>query len=242
MTDTPKRHWGPRLSKATFWLGIGSAVIAVFAAYGSGFGLWHFTAAFLAIGICLLAAVIALLIGIPAALITRTRQSVIGLLAALGLLGVMGYWISVGAKVPPIHDVSTNITNPPAFRTLSLRADNLEGVDTIEKWRELHGKAYGDIKPLTIAKPAAEVMAAAKAIVEARGWAIAYAGTDRIEATETQSPFKFKDDVLIVATPSADGKATQIDMRSVSRVGMSDLGFNAKRIRALTADLGKAVN
>ena len=237
MTDTTNGHWGPRLSKTTFWLGIGSAVIAVLAAYGSGFGLWNFKLAFLAIGICLLAAVIALLIGIPAVLITRTRQAFVGLLAALGLLSVMGYWVSVGAKVPAIHDVSTNITNPPAFKTLSLRTDNLEGVETIEKWRELHGQAYGDIKPLTVAKPAAEVMAAAKKIVEARGWTIAYAGTDRIEATETQSPFKFKDDVLIVATPSADGKTTQIEMRSVSRVGISDLGFNANRIRALRADV-----
>jgi uncharacterized protein (DUF1499 family) len=242
MTETAKGHWGPRLSKATFWLGIGAVTIAIFAAYGSGFGLWHFTMAFLAIAVCLLAAVIALLIGIPAVMITRTRQSVIGLLAALGLIGVMGYWINMGVKAPPLHDVSTNIAAPPAFKTLTLRADNLQGVDTIEKWRELHAKGYGDIKPLTFAKPAAEVMAAAKAIVEARGWAIAYAGADRIEATETQSPFKFKDDVLIVATPSADGTSTQVDMRSVSRVGLSDLGFNANRIRVLTSDLQKAVN
>ncbi len=234
--------WRNRLSKATFWLGIGSVVIAVFAAYGSGFGLWGFRLAFAAIAICLLAAIIALLIGIPAVMMARTRQSLIGLIAALGLLGTLGYWVSVGAKVPPIHDVTTNLANPPAFKTLTLRADNLEGVDTVQKWRELHAKAYGDIRTLTIAKPAAEVMTAAKALVEARGWAVAYAGVDRIEATETQSPFKFKDDVLIIATPSADGKSTQIDMRSVSRVGVSDLGFNANRIRAITNDLQKAAN
>lgn len=237
---TQASPWRYRLSTATYWLGIGSVVIAVAAAYGSGFGLWGFRLAFAAIAICLLAAIIALLIGIPAVMMARTRQSLIGLFAALGLIGTLGYWISIGAKVPPIHDVTTNLANPPAFKTLTLRADNLEGVDSVEKWRELHGQAYGDIKPLSIAKPAAEVMAAAKKIVEARGWAIAYAGVDRIEATETQSPFKFKDDVLIIATPSVDGKSTQVDMRSVSRVGLSDLGFNAKRVRALIADIKAA--
>jgi uncharacterized protein (DUF1499 family) len=60
---------------------------------------------------------------------------------------------------------------------------------------------------------------------------------DRLEATATESPFKFKDDVVIVATATADGQSSLVNMRSVSRVGASDFGLNAKRIREFLATL-----
>jgi uncharacterized protein (DUF1499 family) len=228
-----------RVGKTTATLGIASAVIAAVAAYGSGFGLWHFTIAFLAIAVALVLAIVAVLGGVTT-LIRRKplgTSGIVGIIAALGFLGIMGYWINKGANSPPLHDVSTNLETPPAFTTLTLRADNLLGVDTVENWRALHAKAYGDIKPVTLAKPAPAAMAAIKSLVEARGWEVALATPERIEATETQSPFKFKDDVVIIATPSADAKSVQIDVRSVSRVGLSDLGLNADRVRALLTDI-----
>jgi len=72
---------------------------------------------------------------------------------------------------------------------------------------------------------------------EAMGWDIvaqdASAGT--LEATATTALFGFKDDVSIRL--SADAGATKVDMRSVSRVGVSDLGANAARIEAYFAAL-----
>ncbi|MGH7254552.1 MAG: DUF1499 domain-containing protein, partial [Nitrospirales bacterium] len=41
--------------------------------------------------------------------------------------------------------------------------------------------------------------------------------------------FGFKDDVVIRITPVGDD--TRVDVRSVSRVGRSDVGTNAQRIR-----------
>ena len=78
------------------------------------------------------------------------------------------------------------------------------------------------------------------------GWTIvdANAQDGRIEATDTTRWFRFKDDIIIRVRPSQDGSTTAtpasiIDVRSVSRVGKSDLGTNARRIRnylkALTA-------
>ena len=43
----------------------------------------------------------------------------------------------------------------------------------------------------------------------------------------------FKDDIAIRLRTNAQG--TVVDLRSVSRVGESDLGANAKRIRAFVA-------
>ena len=228
-----------RVSKTTATLGIASAVVAAVAAYGSGFGLWHFMFAFIAIAVAIVFAIVALIGGITTLIRKKPLGTggIIGLIAALGFLGVMGFWINKGVNSPPLHDVSTNLAAPPSFTKLTLRADNFIGVDTVENWRAIHAKAYGDIKSVTIAKPAPEAMVAIKALVEARGWDIALATPERIEATETQSPFKFKDDVVIVATPSPDATSTQIDVRSVSRVGLSDLGMNADRVRALLADI-----
>ncbi|MEE4110150.1 MAG: DUF1499 domain-containing protein, partial [Halieaceae bacterium] len=51
----------------------------------------------------------------------------------------------------------------------------------------------------------------------------------RIEATDTTFWFGFKDDVVIRI--EAAGSGSRLDMRSKSRVGRSDVGANAERIR-----------
>jgi len=58
----------------------------------------------------------------------------------------------------------------------------------------------------------------------------ASSGQLRIEATDTTFWFGFKDDVVIRITPEQEG--SRVDVRSLSRVGKSDVGTNAKRIRA----------
>ena len=105
-------------------------------------------------------------------------------------------------------------------------------------------KLYPPINTLMIAKPKAEVLAAAKALVEKRGWDIVteeFGGDDEtgvIEATETTGWFGFKDDVAIHVLAGPDGTSI-VDMRSVSRVGLSDLGANAKRVGNFLRDLAR---
>jgi uncharacterized protein (DUF1499 family) len=64
------------------------------------------------------------------------------------------------------------------------------------------------------------------------GWEIVAADSAamRIEATATTRWFGFKDDVVVRIQPADSG--SRIDVRSVSRVGRSDVGTNAKRIRS----------
>jgi uncharacterized protein (DUF1499 family) len=59
----------------------------------------------------------------------------------------------------------------------------------------------------------------------------------RIEVTDTTSWFGFKDDVVVRLTPAPVG--CRIDFRSVSRMGQSDVGSNARRIKAYIARLKK---
>jgi uncharacterized protein (DUF1499 family) len=59
----------------------------------------------------------------------------------------------------------------------------------------------------------------------------------RIEATDTTTFFGFKDDIVVRLTPIAG--RTVVDVRSVSRIGRSDVGTNARRIREYLAALSR---
>jgi uncharacterized protein (DUF1499 family) len=74
------------------------------------------------------------------------------------------------------------------------------------------------------------------------GWVVVAAvpAEGRIEATDTTRWFGFKDDVVVRVAPAAGG--SRVDVRSVSRVGRSDLGTNARRIRAFLRELRAAIS
>jgi len=61
------------------------------------------------------------------------------------------------------------------------------------------------------------------------------AAEGRIEANTTSMLYGFTDDVVVRVV--ADGAGSKVDVRSKSRVGRSDLGQNAKRIRAFLREL-----
>lgn len=91
---------------------------------------------------------------------------------------------------------------------------------------------YGDIRPLAAPGVApAKAYAAAYATARAMGWKIAVADPDsrHIEATATTAWFGFKDDIAIDV--SAAGGGSVINVRSESRLGLSDIGKNAERVR-----------
>jgi uncharacterized protein (DUF1499 family) len=195
-----------------------------------------------------LLAALATLAGIAAIVAARRAQWPLGgatWIALLVALGYAGFIVSrplAAQGVPPIHDVTTDLANPPAFETLPLRADNLAGVGTVENWRKLHSAAYGRIQPVTINQPVAAVTARAVQLAEARGWTVAAQDPARghVEATAAVSFIRFYDDVVLRITPTPDGQGSRIDMRSVSRVGVSDFGVNARRIEEFLAELNGA--
>ena len=134
--------------------------------------------------------------------------------------------------VPRIHDISTDTTDPPAFvAVLPLRKDaknsTAYGADTAAQQQ----RGYPDIAPLQLDLPPAQAFARAEQAVRALGWAVVAVAPDerRIEATDTTLLFGFKDDIVIRIRPQ--GAGSRIDMRSLSRVGGSDFGVNAQRVR-----------
>jgi len=137
------------------------------------------------------------------------------------------------ARVPAIHDISTDTENPPRFAAvLPLRQGAPNGLDYSAEVAQQQKAAYPDIAPLTLAVPPTRALDLAERAARSMGWDIvAVSAPDlRVEATATTLLFGFKDDVAIRITPAAQG--SRIDVRSVSRVGRSDVGANAARIRA----------
>ena len=140
----------------------------------------------------------------------------------------------MGPQAPPIHDITTDTQDPPAYvAVLPLRANapntTVYGGDTIASQQRA---AYPDLQPVMLKVPPAQAFERALATVRKMGWDLveADATAGRIEATDTTFWFGFKDDVVIRVRP-ADG-GSRVDVRSLSRVGGGDAGTNAKRIRA----------
>lgn len=169
----------------------------------------------------------------------RPWLPVVSLCIALAAIAPPLIGLSRAKAVPPIHDISTDLADPPAFATLldlrnkSPNGSAYGGSAIAEQQR----KAYADLKPLDMALPPREAMQKAIDAARSMGWEVvgADAAAGRIEATDTTTWFGFKDDVIVRVRPSGTG--SRIDVRSVSRVGTSDLGANAQRIRDYLAKL-----
>lgn len=166
------------------------------------------------------------------------RRALIGLLLSAGFLLLVAIIVLPTRDLPPLHDITTDTANPPQYTTLPLREDNLAGVDTVANWRRLHEEAYGDLDSVVLPMSVADTINRAEALARENGWTIAVVdpAAGRLEATAYASYLRFEDDVILRVTP-ASGGGSVVDMRSVSRVGVSDLGKNAERIRTFLRDL-----
>jgi len=136
-------------------------------------------------------------------------------------------------RAAPIHDISTDTVNPPVFEVLD---DTRAGArNTLEyggpEVAEAQAAAYSDITPLETDMPADAAYQRALTVAQDMGWEIVASDAERrrLEATARTSVFYFADDVVVVVMPQAEG--SRVDMRGVSRVGGSDQGVNAARIR-----------
>ena len=142
--------------------------------------------------------------------------------------------------MPPIHDISTDTKRPPEFvAILPLRADapNPSEYGGPEVAAAQIG-AYPDLQTHRMDAAPAQAFERAQQAARGLGWEIVSADptAGRIEATATTFWFGFKDDVVIRIEPDAAG--SRVDVRSLSRVGGSDVGANAARIRAFLQALG----
>ena len=162
----------------------------------------------------------------------------LGLLIALGVAGPPLYLWQRVQTLPRIHDVSTETEQPPAFvAVLPLRAGSRNSTVYGADVAALQKAAYPDLHPALLGVAPPEALRRAEQVAREMGWQIVAVDPAalRIEATATTLLFGFKDDVVIRVAPAAAG--SRVDVRSLSRVGGSDFGANANRVRAFVERL-----
>ncbi|MGE5336852.1 MAG: DUF1499 domain-containing protein [Gemmatimonadota bacterium] len=238
-----------RIAGALAWIGLCLAAACSLAALGAGpgyrLGTWGLGAGFRILswstGLALLAALVSLVamtLSIRAGARRFVAIGVAGLAIGIATAGPPLYLYREATRLPKIHDISTDTENPPQFvAVLPLRKGAPNSVDYSATVAEQQKRAYPDIAPLLLDVPPAQAFAQAERVAREMGWDIVAAAPQdlRIEATATTLMFGFKDDVVIRIAPH--GAGSRLDIRSVSRLGSSDIGTNAKRIRTFVAKM-----
>lgn len=203
---------------------------------GNAFGMMMW-GVYAAAGTALLA-----IVWIVVSAVTRSMEGLMSFILALVLAIGAAYMPlnmrMTAEKLPLIHDITTDTANPPPFVAIApLRAEAPNGVDYKTDPAEQQ-KGYADIQPFIAPDVApADLFKRAEETAYAMNWEIVAkeAAEGRIEATDTTAWWGFKDDIVIRI--AAEGTGSRLDIRSMSRVGKSDIGKNAERVRAFLARL-----
>ncbi len=189
-------------------------------------------------------AAVALLAWVALTLARATRGRAIAAAALALNAAVAGpplYLYRQAQALPNIHDISTDTTEPPAFvAMLPLRKNARNPVEYRAETAAQQRLGYPDIAPLLLPVPPDQAFARAERTARSMGWEIVATAPDalRIEATATTLFFGFKDDVVIRIRPqAANAQGSIVDVRSLSRIGGSDVGANAQRVRKFLAQL-----
>jgi uncharacterized protein (DUF1499 family) len=251
-------HGSDRLSRAASLVarvGLALTLLGVLALVLSGLGSrwdwWNFRVGFVIFRWTLyggLVTVVVSLAGLVLGLLARRGRSLLISLVTLVLLAsgavVPVTHLRAAGRVPPIHDITTDLDDPPRFvAVLPLRRGAANSADYAGAALAAQQRAgYPDLEPARFAAAPDRVLERATDVARGLGWEIVAVapGEGRLEATDRTRWFGFRDDIVVRVRP--DGAGSRVDVRSVSRVGRSDLGTNARRIRtylvALSAGLG----
>ncbi len=240
------------------------------AALGTKAGIWGWQTGLVTLtfsgGMIVLGVVgIVSLISLILAVIAKPRRGGIMAVAILGLLvagAIFAMFIAARGTAAdnPIHDVATDTADPPAFSaaTMSARAEAeanpLSDYQTPLGQLELYKEAapelaikshaqiitdrYATLAPLPLAGASrADAVAAVAAAMGNMGFKNIRtdAETGMVEGVAESFWFGFKDDLV------ARIGENEINFRSVSRVGRSDLGANAARIAELRGQVAEQI-
>ena len=231
---------GGMLVKSTLAVATAALVALALSGPGTRWGWWDFRVGLLLFALSGILGLIAVILGA----LTRRYAKANPIAGRVGAAAVIGgliamtpllYGIVAARRAPPIHDVTSDVTDPPRFKAvLPARANGgnpaPDSIDPAVTARQR--AAYPDIQPLVLTLPPDEAFQRALETARSLHWEIlaADAASGRIEATARTPWFGFRDDIAIRVRPSAGG-GSRVDVRSTSRVGRSDLGANAYRIR-----------
>ncbi len=204
---------------------------------------WHFSNSFLLFIVTALVSFAVLAIGMLK--LSKSAKSdspalIVAIIAALLPLSILGSYVYKTQKYPLIHDISTDVEHAPQLKAAALvRLESDHSVEYLaDEVAPLQLKGY-NVGPLRVSQNPIEVFTVAKTLMEARGWKLLASENGQmpftLEASHTTLLFGFTDDVVLRIQATKEG--SHVDMRSMSRVGKSDMGVNAKRIQTFLSEL-----
>jgi uncharacterized protein (DUF1499 family) len=178
---------------------------------------------------------------------TGAGQAFAAIFIALMGLAVPAYYLSHAVILPRLNDIATTPEEPLEFKALAAQrpADTNPIVTPTPEAIEAQDEAYPELGPMSLERSAPEVFSIVHEAVERLGWTIALneapgeTGVGRIEATDQTLIMGFTDDVIVQV--KGDDAHALVDVRSVSRYGLHDLGANAERIGKLFAEITTAL-
>ena len=239
--DTSNRS---RTSTICLYTAITLLALLVLAPLATRFGGLHFRTGLLATAFSFVGAALLLLCCIVLVMLKRfeTQRRTLIYAAVIALVPVyVGASTLLGSRDKPmIHDITTNIVDPPTFQqVLALRAETDNSLELDKETLALQLEAYPQLKGLSLAASSDAARQLVLEVARDMGWEIheSESRPHSIEATATTFWFGFKDDVVIRLRPANSN--VHIDLRSASRVGLGDLGANAARIEEFSNRLEK---
>jgi hypothetical protein len=231
-------HGESRLINGCGKLALVCLLLAPAAVFATRLGL-HFSIGLPVFALSCLLALLVIVVLLVAAFIPRYRShrrvAIMNILPAIPPAALMLIILSSSGEYPAIHDVTTNTDDPPLFDdAIERRGDDSNSLDIKPDFIALQLDYYPDLATIESPLNPSDAFSRAAEVAIELNWQIYNSDPQQglLEAAYSSFWFGFKDDVAIRIRPTESG--TEIDLRSVSRVGRGDLGANANRIRAFT--------
>ncbi len=239
------------LIKLALVIGVAAPVVMLAGAGATKFGItdWQTGFGLISMKMGFWTAVVGVVAGLAAVLLSLKDFRRWGLMALVALAipaAVLGGILKLRADaraLPPIHDVATDWSQPLGFsdRIMDERAGSPNAVEADPRVPDRVGPPWGGRR---IAEINAETCPGARPVMrsldpdqvaeamEAAGVQVIGRAPWRVEGTHESFWFGFKDDVVARIQPH------RTDFRSISRVGMSDIGANCARVTKIVKALG----
>lgn len=221
-----------------------AVILMALGGLGSRWGWWYFTTGFALLKWAAYAAIAAAILTVAAALLVRGARrnrslavAAVSGAVAFGIVSVPWRMLRAARALPPIHDITTDTNDPPAFVALHDRRPG--AVNSVEyggpQVAAKQQAGYPDIAPAILHIPSDRALDSVVAVAHRLGWTVVAVDTSagRMESSDRTPWFGFTDDQVVRVRPVPNG--SRVDIRSLSRVGGSDVGTNARRIRAFLA-------
>jgi len=210
--------------------------------------IWHFRNSFLLFIVAALVSFAMLTMGLlklSKGVKSESQALLVVIVVTLLPLSVMGSFVYKAQKYPFIHDISTDLVHAPQLKAAAkARVDSDHSVEYLaSEVAQLQQDAYPQLLPLKVTQSPQAVFNAAKGLMLENGWQLMAENNQQspftLEASHTSLLFGFTDDLVVRIQATEDGAV--VDMRSMSRVGKSDMGANAQRIQRFLTDLANGL-